>query len=410
MSHCVFVVLFVSQILGKDLFLASSSCWTLQASEWSAFSMDSTKAKSSVDFLHSVIGFVDNSTIQWLVEDIGVVERLSKSYLSLLHVKDDVFHDLMMSLSAILDFLARHSVNFDVQVICQVLLPIKSMLQDVAQSFLSREHAALMYYEIVKKSSASMLLAEYPLWLSIALLGIGDFDSVIRNYCTLAFRFIVPLSSVAKGKLYHPTANKTEQQDQQKVSRHCDVGCSLLLSILSRCPVPSLLRSSNEQDKFICKFVHQYLSCKRGGDDSDSDSEAMISLRLYQWEGISWLTHLRRAGLSGCLSDEMGLGKTLQCLVALLVYRLDCLCEIFDSFLSLSFEEISEMLVNGADRMNPFLLACPAPLVYHWENELLKFFPPINPLLRPERYEPKRRNAENRGIYKTSNLLLVLVS
>lgn len=46
---------------------------------------------------------------------------------------------------------------------------------------------------------------------------------------------------------------------------------------------------------------------------------ALVTLRDYQLEGITWMRFLNRFGLHGILADEMGLGKTLQilCLLAL---------------------------------------------------------------------------------------------
>lgn len=41
------------------------------------------------------------------------------------------------------------------------------------------------------------------------------------------------------------------------------------------------------------------------------------TLRRYQHEGFSWMMHLNRHNLGGCLADDMGLGKTLQTLTLL---------------------------------------------------------------------------------------------
>lgn len=41
------------------------------------------------------------------------------------------------------------------------------------------------------------------------------------------------------------------------------------------------------------------------------------TLRSYQKEGFSWMTHLSENGFGGCLADDMGLGKTLQTITLL---------------------------------------------------------------------------------------------
>ncbi|MBQ6564229.1 MAG: SNF2 helicase associated domain-containing protein [Clostridia bacterium] len=76
-------------------------------------------------------------------------------------------------------------------------------------------------------------------------------------------------------------------------------------------------------------------------------------MRPYQVAGYSWLRMLASAGFGGILADDMGLGKTLQMLSALLAMR----------------EE-------GAT--DPFLIICPASLVYNWREEIRRFTPTLS--------------------------------
>ena len=76
-------------------------------------------------------------------------------------------------------------------------------------------------------------------------------------------------------------------------------------------------------------------------------------MRPYQVAGYSWLRMLSRAGFGGILADDMGLGKTLQMLSCLLAMR----------------EE-------GAT--DPYLIICPASLVYNWREEIRRFTPALS--------------------------------
>ncbi|MBQ6527462.1 MAG: DEAD/DEAH box helicase [Clostridia bacterium] len=76
-------------------------------------------------------------------------------------------------------------------------------------------------------------------------------------------------------------------------------------------------------------------------------------MRPYQVVGYSWLRMLASAGFGGILTDDMGLGKTLQMLSVLLA-----------------------MHEEGVT--DPFLIICPASLVYNWREEVRRFTPALS--------------------------------
>ncbi|TSB46155.1 DEAD/DEAH box helicase [Alkalicoccobacillus porphyridii] len=80
-------------------------------------------------------------------------------------------------------------------------------------------------------------------------------------------------------------------------------------------------------------------------------------LRSYQHEGVSWLSHLRRAGFGGVLADDMGLGKSIQTLVYMLY--------------------IKEAQKKSKKHNTPFLLICPTSLLFNWTQEAKQFAPDL---------------------------------
>ena len=76
-------------------------------------------------------------------------------------------------------------------------------------------------------------------------------------------------------------------------------------------------------------------------------------LRGYQKQGFLWIKTLKANGFGGILADDMGLGKTLQVIAFLL----------------------SEWKESGENPGRPWLIVCPASLVFNWKSEVERFAP-----------------------------------
>jgi superfamily II DNA or RNA helicase len=93
------------------------------------------------------------------------------------------------------------------------------------------------------------------------------------------------------------------------------------------------------------------------------------NMRLYQAEGLNWLSFLQNAGLGGCLADDMGLGKTIQTL-ALLQHNQETLSPPAAGMA----EGQLDLFSTPRGRLTSMIIV-PASLVYNWENEIRKFVP-----------------------------------
>lgn len=90
-------------------------------------------------------------------------------------------------------------------------------------------------------------------------------------------------------------------------------------------------------------------------EDSDYQVPQALNgiLREYQKLGFRWLNTLAKLGFGGILADDMGLGKTLQ-VITYLLYR-----------------------KHAGIAKAPYLVVCPASLVYNWEHEIKHFAPDL---------------------------------
>ena len=90
-------------------------------------------------------------------------------------------------------------------------------------------------------------------------------------------------------------------------------------------------------------------------DDNDFEVPPELDgiLRGYQKQGFLWIKTLKANGFGGILADDMGLGKTLQVIAFLL----------------------SEWKESGGNPGRPWLIVCPASLVFNWKSEVERFAP-----------------------------------
>ena len=124
-------------------------------------------------------------------------------------------------------------------------------------------------------------------------------------------------------------------------------------------------------------------------NDFEIPGELDNILRGYQKQGFLWIKTLKANGFGGILADDMGLGKTLQVIAFLL----------------------SEWKESGENPGRPWLIVCPASLVYNWKSELERFAPALPVYTAAgnvkEREELlKRVEAQGKGVVITSSDLL----
>jgi superfamily II DNA or RNA helicase len=96
------------------------------------------------------------------------------------------------------------------------------------------------------------------------------------------------------------------------------------------------------------------------------------TLRVYQHQGVDWLSFLRDAELGGVLADDMGLGKTLQTLCVL---------------------------------RGRALVVCPKSVVYNWADEITRFRPGLRTAIY---HGPKRELDPEAEVTLTTYALLRL--
>ncbi|KAF6003403.1 B-TFIID transcription factor-associated protein btaf1 [Cyanidiococcus yangmingshanensis] len=102
-----------------------------------------------------------------------------------------------------------------------------------------------------------------------------------------------------------------------------------------------------------------------------------VQLRGYQQEGLDWLVFLHRYGLHGALCDDMGLGKTLMtlCMLAADRHDLPSATSITPRARPALIHEDEGSHPSGPRNPLPSLVICPASVMHHWHDEVMRFFP-----------------------------------
>jgi hypothetical protein len=150
------------------------------------------------------------------------------------------------------------------------------------------------------------LLPEYDTLFASTLRGLADFDSAVRVPCVQAFKALVPLASLAQA-IRSATVNGGGQNNSV-VSEGCSPlpARELLDHIFTKSEPLRLQHSTHRTDQRVLAVLAQQTNLVAAHDGAGAHKDLSPSpLREYQWEGISWLTQLRRFGLSGILADEM---------------------------------------------------------------------------------------------------------
>lgn len=175
-----------------------------------------------------------------------------------------------------------------------------------------REIFAQFFSVICSRITSNYLLPYFLHFFALALRGVGDFNSTIRQQCTIAFRQLVPLAPLAKQQLLSLSRqddiiNDDDPSIRMSPNDKNSLGNTMFLlrQIFQREKINSINQSTNSEDVQIVNILLGIMS----PTESSQNERSAYTLRQYQWEGISWLTNLRRCGLSGILADEMGLGK-----------------------------------------------------------------------------------------------------
>ncbi len=105
-------------------------------------------------------------------------------------------------------------------------------------------------------------------------------------------------------------------------------------------------------------------------------------LRSFQITGFNWLKTLDHYGFGGVLADDMGLGKTVQ---------------------TIAF--ICSKIEQG---QGPYIVICPASVLYNWEHEFKKFAPQIKTqIVAGSKAERQSLIEEEAAVYITSYPLIL---
>ena len=184
------------------------------------------------------------------------------------------------------------------------------------------------------------LLSSYEVWFAAALHGLGNFDPRVRRACVRVFQLLVPMAPLARAvEKKHETAQikedsasnhisitttapstttsaSTEQQLPRTVHTAAETAKELLGHIFTKQSMLRLQSSDHVRDRSILLQLTQMTNLV---SNQNSVEEKLLSglsparLREYQWDGVSWLTQLRRFGLNGVLADEMYVNYAYLC-------------------------------------------------------------------------------------------------
>ena len=180
-----------------------------------------------------------------------------------------------------------------------------------------------------------LLLRTYELFLAAALYGMGDFEPYVRVQCGTVLRMLVPLAPIARERTvkfapYLPILTLNEDECSVGESRG-EKSCNstgirftmtqqekmskLIENLLSRKPLQRLTESTDPLDVYLVNELASkthllpILNSFKKPYKKTSDLKGFenilnkkVSVRPYQWDGVSWLLQLYRCGLGGILA------------------------------------------------------------------------------------------------------------
>ena len=182
-----------------------------------------------------------------------------------------------------------------------------------------------------------LLLRTYELFLAAALYGMGDFEPYVRVQCGTVLRMLVPLAPIARERTIKPapyvplsTVNEVvcsaEEGTEGKPWKQSGIRFTmtqeekmskLIESLLSRKPLQRITESTDPLDVFLINELaskthllpilnrlnkpYKKILAPKGFENIPCKK---VSVRPYQWDGVSWLLQLYRCGLGGVLAGN----------------------------------------------------------------------------------------------------------
>lgn len=248
---------------------------------------------------------------------------------------------ITVAIKIIVDLVTGSAVHFP-DMSTKAIVQVISTTTSDTQSFGSAKCVTLRILSALVEYAVEHTMPVYDQLLDIALKSLNDYDNVIRQCGGAMFRSMVGYAAIARSRQIHKIC----------IDSKTTSGTTLSSYLLTRSSFPRLFPTTPQEEKLP---ISQYtdtcmLSRLRLVSTFLKGTDGQGGLRGYQWDGVFWMTNLRRCGLGAALCDEMGTGKTVQAIAALVISRLE-----------------------DRNDFRPMLVVCPSSVILHWEMEIIKF-------------------------------------
>ncbi|RYH32306.1 hypothetical protein EON65_00810 [archaeon] len=214
------------------------------------------------------------STACFAPKAVTVVSLLACSFDEL----SSVHHNLLCRLTGSMLIALYESERDVLNLFCHALHACMFENRTIVES--ARYSLSKLFTYLISALQDNIVLHSFNSWLKTALHGVGDYNDSVASVMLRGFRILVSYTPLA---LKHSDKVSSDKQDSM------DLVCLLAKSSMPLSTL-SILHSQNQVDQFIVASINEM---------------SITKLRQYQWEGVSWITMLRRNGLSGILADEM---------------------------------------------------------------------------------------------------------